>query len=183
MNKNVCIFLGATAPTNQNYIHATKLLGPLLKKYGLNLIYGGGQRGLMGVLADSALNSAVKTTGVMSEDLLNIEIIHPGIEEIIETKTINQRKEKMIELSDYFIVMPGGIGTCEELFNTWCHIKITNSTKKIGLLNIDGFYDPFLTFIDKMQEDKFIENKHRQIIFDNNEVEALFHAMLCDPNA
>lgn len=178
MNKNLCVYLGANTPPNTHYTDASKTLGVLLKQHHLNLIYGGAKRGLMGILADSALNAGVHTTGVMSDDLLGIEEIHPDIDTLINTKTINLRKEKMIELSEYFIMLPGGVGTCEELFNTWCHIKITGSKKKIGLLNIDGFYDPLLVLIDNMLKNTFINESHRAMIYSHTDVNSLLKLLL-----
>jgi uncharacterized protein (TIGR00730 family) len=178
MNKTCCVYLGASTPKNANTIQATKQIGMLLAKHKVNLVYGGAARGLMGMLADGALKENVHTTGVMSDDLLDIEVIHPELNDLIYTKTINQRKEKMIELSDCFIMMPGGVGTCEEFFNTWCHIKITNSTKHIGLLNIDGFYDPLLTLIEHMERENFIQKSHRSMVHCHHEIQSLIQTLL-----
>ena len=178
INKTCCVFLGAATPVNSNFIQAAKDIGPLFKQANLKLIYGGAQRGLMGTLADHAINAGVHTTGIMSDDLAGIETIHPKLDKLIQTTTINLRKEQMIERSDFFIALPGGVGTYEEVFSAWCHIKINNSFKKIGLLNIDGFYDPFLASIDVMEREKFITPAHKEMIICEQTPDALIKKLM-----
>ena len=171
-------FLGAATPVNPKFIQAAKNIGPLFKQANLKLIYGGAQRGLMGILADHAINAGVHITGIMSDDLADIEVTHPKLDNLIQTTTINLRKEQMIERSDFFIALPGGVGTYEEIFNAWCHIKISNSPKKIGLLNIDGFYDPFLESMDVMERERFITPAHKQMILCEQTPEALIKNLM-----
>jgi uncharacterized protein (TIGR00730 family) len=178
LTQSCCIFLGAATPTNKAFINAAKAIGPLLKKYQINLVYGGAQRGLMGMLADSAIQAGVHTTGVMSDDLQEIEITHPKLDKLYKTTTINLRKETMIALSDFFIALPGGIGTLEEIFTTWCHLKIHKQQKKIGLLNIDNFFAPLKTSIEKMEEESFITAKDKTLVSCESDAETLIAALM-----
>lgn len=173
MSKTCCIFLGAAMPKNQSFIEATKSIGPLFKKHKINLIYGGASRGLMGILADAAINAGVHTTGVMSDDLADVEITHPNLNGLYNTQNIHQRKDKMIALSDFFIALPGGIGTYEELFTTWCHIKIHKQNKKIGLLNIEGFFDSICQSIERMANESFITSHDKNLLLCHDDAEKL----------
>lgn len=178
MNKSCCIFLGAATPKRQIFIDAANLIGPILKKHQINLVYGGAQRGLMGALADSAIHAGVHVTGVMSDDLKDIEITHPKLDLLYQTETINLRKEKMIALSDFFIALPGGVGTYEEIFTTWCHLKIHKQQKKIGLLNIDNFFAPLQDAIQKMEQEAFITEHDKSLIVCDDSPEALMKKLV-----
>lgn len=180
MKKSCCIFLGAATPKRQIFTDSAIAIGPLLKQYDINLVYGGAKRGLMGTLADSAIDAGVHTTGVMSDDLKDIEITHPKLDTHYQTTTINLRKEKMIALSDFFIALPGGVGTYEEIFTTWCHLKIHNQRKKIGLLNIDNFFSPLQIAIEKMEDESFITNKDKSLIHSHDSPEKLIEALISE---
>lgn len=183
IKKNCCVFLGANNPRNPNHIQAISTLCEQLAKHQLKLIYGGSQNGLMGTLADTALKNGIPTTGIMSEDLLHMETVHPELNEIIYTQTIAERKLLMIEKSELFIVMPGGVGTLEELFTAWCSIKIHGQTKKIAVANIDNYYDDLENMIDLMLSNSYVEPQHRDIVYIGSDFEELFNAMLCPPDA
>jgi uncharacterized protein (TIGR00730 family) len=146
-NVSLCVYCGSSIGTSDAYADTAKSLGQYLASSGITLIYGGAAVGVMGVLADEALAHGGEVIGVMPKIIVQREVTHSGLTQLIEVEDMHQRKAKMMALADGFIALPGGIGTLEELFEalTWLQLQI--HAKPCGLLNVNGFYDDLLQFL------------------------------------
>ena len=175
--KRLCVFCGSSHGRNPAYEEAAQNLGGELARRNIALVYGGGNVGLMGVIADAVLAAGGEVIGVIPEALMAKELGHNGIQDLRVVKTMHERKALMAELSDGFIAMPGGIGTFEEFFEivTWAQLGF--HTKPCALLNVNGFYDPLLRLVDHAIAERFIKASQRQILISVPDVEALLHKM------
>jgi uncharacterized protein (TIGR00730 family) len=162
--KRVCVFCGSSVGVNPAYAAAATQMGALLATRGIGLVYGGGNVGLMGVIADAALAAGGEVIGVIPRALAEREVAHTGLADLRVVDSMHTRKAMMAELSDAFIAMPGGVGTFEEFFEaiTWTQLGLHR--KACGLLNVDGFYSPLVTFIDRAVTEGFIRPVHRTAI-------------------
>jgi len=175
--QRLCVFCGSSHGSNPAYAEAAKNLGGELARRGIALVYGGGNVGLMGVVADGVLAAGGQVIGVIPEALMAKELGHKGIQDLRVVKTMHERKAMMAELSDGFIAMPGGIGTFEEFFEiaTWAQLGF--HAKPCALLNVNGFYDPLLRLVDHAIEERFVKASQRQILIVESEINALLHRM------
>jgi uncharacterized protein (TIGR00730 family) len=166
---SICVFCGANPGQRPVYVDAAVALGQELGRRQLGLVYGGGSVGLMGALARAARDSGVHVVGVIPESLTTRELMGEKIGELIIVESMHERKAIMASLADAFIALPGGFGTLEELFEviTWSQLGI--HTKPIGLLNIAGFFDPLLRFIDHGVAEGFIRTQHRSLAITGDE--------------
>ncbi len=167
--KRLCVFCGSSVGSNPAYAEAAVTLGALLARRGIGLVYGGGNVGLMGVIADAALTAGGEVIGVIPKALADREVAHHGVTELRVVDSMHTRKAMMADLSDAFIAMPGGVGTFEEFFEaiTWTQLGLHR--KACGLLNVAGFYTPLAAFIDQAVSDGFIKPVHRAaIVVDDN---------------
>jgi len=162
--KRICIFTGSSPGARPDYAAAAQAMARELVASNLELVYGGGKVGLMGVLADAVLAAGGKAIGVIPEALVQREIAHPGLTELLVVNSMHERKAMMSELSDAFVALPGGLGTLEELFEvlTWAQLGL--HAKPCGLLNVAGYYDPLLKFLDRTVEERFVPAQHRGMI-------------------
>ena len=162
--KSVCVFMGAYSGHDPAYIAAAQELGKEIVTRELHLVYGGGNIGLMGELANTVLHHGGKVTGVITEPLYNQEIAHEGLHKLHIVDSMNERKSLMVELADGFIALPGGIGTLEELLGVWTTAKIGIHNNPFGLLNTKGYFNKMLEFIDQMISEKFLYQDHKELI-------------------
>lgn len=171
--KNMCVFCGASMGIDTVYEAAAQTLGHFLATHQICLIYGGGNIGLMGVVARAALECGGRVIGVIPRALMRKEIIAESIGELILVDTMHERKAKMAQMADAFIALPGGFGTLDELFEilTWSQLGI--HSKPIGLLNVNDFYTPLLQWIDHAQIQGFIRLQHRKLLTMAQEPSAL----------
>ena len=139
-------------------------MGQLLAEHGIDLIYGGATVGLMGAAANAALAAGGNVTGVIPKDLFPREVPHRGLTKLLEVDSMHTRKQRMYELSDAFIILPGGLGTMDELFEVWTWNQIGIHAKPIGLLNIDNYFDHLLHFLDHAETESFLYNARTQLI-------------------
>ena len=162
--KRLCVFCGSSHGANSAYAEAAKNLGGELARRGIELVYGGGKVGLMGVIADAVLAGGGRVTGIIPESLMAKELGNKTIQDLRVVKTMHERKALMAELSDGFIAMPGGIGTFEEFFEivTWAQLGF--HTKPCALLNVNGFYDPLLQLLDHSIAEGFVKPKQRDLV-------------------
>lgn len=162
--KSVAVFCGSNFGASEVFADGARALGRALGEAGITIVYGGTVKGLMGVVADAALEAGGSVHGVITESLHQRGQSHAGLtrHEIVET--LRSRKERMVALSDAFIALPGGIGTIEELMEVWTMNQLQEIDKPVGLLNSAGFFDAFLGFIDHMVETKFLPPAHRHSI-------------------
>jgi uncharacterized protein (TIGR00730 family) len=160
----ICVFCGSAAGFDPAYAAAAGDLGAELAARGIDLVTGGGRVGLMGVVADAALAAGGKVTGVIPRSLQEREIGHTGLTELRVVGSLHERKQLMHELSDAFVALPGGFGTLDELAEavTWAQLGI--HTKPIGLLDVGGYFEALLGFVDRAVADGFISPAHRAIL-------------------
>ncbi len=145
---SICVYCGSRPGTEPAFETAAHETGSLLGQLGWQLVYGGGRSGLMGVVADAALAAGGRVVGVIPQSLMSRELGHTGLSELHVVQTMHERKRLMAERSDAFLALAGGIGTMEELFETWTWRQLGYHDKPIGLLNTAGYYDALMTFIE-----------------------------------
>ena len=174
---SVCVFCGASTGTLPAYREAAVALGRSLAERKLTLVYGGGAVGLMGIVANAAMEAGGEVHGVIPKALKDKEVGHVGLTRLEVVDTMHTRKARMAELSDGFIAMPGGIGTFEELFEIWTWGQLGIHAKPLGLLNVAGFYDPLATFLDRTVEAGFLKQNHRAMAMTDTEPATLLDRM------
>lgn len=175
--KSVCVFCGSNPGNDPVYATGATAMGVEVARRGLTLVYGGGAVGLMGIIANAALEAGGKVHGVIPRALREKEIGHNGLTELEVVDTMHTRKARMAELSDGFIAMPGGIGTFEELFEIWTWGQLGIHTKPLGFLNIGGFYDPLAVFLDNTVDAGFLKQSHRAMAMTDTEPATLLDRM------
>ncbi|MGD2140409.1 MAG: TIGR00730 family Rossman fold protein [Burkholderiales bacterium] len=159
--ESICVYCGSSRGVRAEYVKAARELGALLAERRIRLVFGGGSVGLMGVLADAVLEGGGIVTGVIPRALRTAELAHEGLSEMIEVDSMHARKQRMVELADGFIALPGGIGTMDELFETWTWLQLGIHAKPVGLLNVDGYYDSLIAFLQQMTDCGFLKVAHR----------------------
>lgn len=175
--RSLCVYCASSTGDNQVIIDGTIELARLLVAEDIELIYGGGSVGLMGLMADMVMAGGGQVTGIIPMPLMPRELAHSGITRLIEVDSMHERKAAMIDRSDGFVALPGGFGTLEELIEvlTWAQLGI--HAKPVGLLNLDGFYDHLLAFLDRCIEDRVLKEKNRRLLMDRSDPRALLDAM------
>ena len=171
--QRICVFCGSSLGTKPVYAEAARRLGARLAERGITLVYGGGGVGLMGILADSVLAGGGNVIGVIPEPLVARELGHLQLTELRIVGSMHERKAQMAELSDAFLALPGGAGTLEEFCEIWTWAQLGIHAKPCGLLNVDGYYSTFLTFLDEMVDNGFLRPEHRALILVDKEPSAL----------
>ena len=171
--KRICVFCGANTGKRDQYSTAAKDLAEELVSREIEIVYGGGRIGLMGVLAERAIELGGRVIGVIPESLAIKEVAHDSISELIVVGSMHQRKAKMAELSDGFISLPGGIGTIEETFEmlTWSQLGFHN--KPCGIINVEGFYNKLIEFLNHTSEEKFFMDIYRRMLIVETDPSAL----------
>lgn len=177
--KSICVYLGANPGTKNQLLRAATELGQAIAARGLRLVYGGSSHGLMGALAQAVLKHGGQVTGIIPKTLLEQETPLDTLDKLIITDTMQERKMLMQQHADAFLVMPGGIGTLEEAFETWNAIKIGTIHKPIGFLNLDGFYDGLFAFMTHCEQQGFVSAKQLHIPLVDANPQKLIHA-LCE---
>ena len=162
--KAVAVYCGASSGASPRYAGAARALARELVGRDLALVYGGGNVGLMGVIADEALRLGGRVLGVIPRGLFDKEVAHGGLTELFVVADMHERKARMAQLADAFIAMPGGMGTLEELFEmlTWSQLGI--HAKPVGVLNVDGFFDQLIGFVAHLQEQGFVRPQHAALM-------------------
>lgn len=176
--KKICVYCGSSDGARPEYRQAAAALGRAMLEKDIDLVYGGASVGLMGKLADTVLKGGGRVTGVIPEFLLNREISHTGLTELVVVDSMHERKSMMADLSDGFIALPGGIGTMEELFEilTWSHLRFHN--KPCALLNVAGYYDHLNAFMQHGVNQGFIRKKTGAKLIIKDEPKALLDLFL-----
>lgn len=175
--RRLCVFCGSSVGVKDAYGAAARAFGALLARRKIGLVYGGGNVGLMGVIADAVMEHGGEAIGVIPQSLADREIAHAGITQLRLVDSMHARKAMMAELSDGFVAMPGGVGTFEEFFEavTWTQLGLHR--KPCGLLNVDGFYTPLAAFIDQAVAEGFIKPVHRAAIVVDDDAERLLDTL------
>lgn len=175
--KQLTVYCGSNFGETPAYYQAAKALGNHLAKHDITLVYGGGNVGLMGAIADSVLANHGKAIGVIPQFLADKEVAHTGLTELIFTPDMATRKLKLIELGDAFIALPGGIGTFEELFEVLSLAQLRQHKKPIGVLNIDGFFDPLLDLLHRTADSGFMPTQNLNLLCVADNIDELFAKM------
>ena len=162
--RRLCVFCGSSPGARPAYGEAAEELGRLLVEEGIGLVYGGGQVGLMGRLADAVLSAGGEITGVLPRALVAKEIGHPGLSDLRVVGSMHERKALMADLSDAFVALPGGLGTVEELFEVYTWSQLGLHLKPCALLDVEGYYDGIATFLSHAVEERFVREDHRAML-------------------
>ena len=180
--RRLCVFCGSSVGNRATYADSARLLGRELAARHVGLVYGGGHIGLMGVLADAALAGGGEVIGVIPQALVDRELAHKGLTELRVVGTMHERKALMADLSDGFIALAGGFGTADELMEilTWAQLGLHD--KPIALLNVAGYFDPVLTWLDRAVEEGFVRAEHRDLLGHAESVEELIRVLASGPH-
>lgn len=179
--KSIAVYCGASLGAKALYAQAARDMGRALVEHNIGLVYGGGNVGLMGVIADEVLRLGGEVSGVIPRALLEREVGHTGLTRMFVVKNMHERKAMMSDLSDGFIAMPGGMGTLEELFEmlTWSQLGIHD--KPVGVFNVNGFYDGLAAFIGHVQGEGFVRPHHAALMMVESEPDALIRRLQAHP--
>ncbi len=161
--KSICVFCGSSHGALEAYSDAAKETGRVIAENGYTLVYGGAKVGLMGTVADAALEAGGQVIGVLPRSLLEKEIGHEGLNELHLVDSMHERKALMADLSDAFIALPGGVGTLEEIFEVWTWGQLGYHKKPCGFLNIEGYYDHLIAFLDHQTREGFTKQVMREM--------------------
>ena len=171
--RSICVYCGSNAGSKPVYTERAISLGTRIAKEGLALVYGGGNVGLMGVVADAVLEAGGEVIGVIPEQLVNWEVAHKGVTRLEVVANMHERKARMFDLADGFVALPGGFGTLDEMFEmlTWRQLGIAD--KPCAFLDVDGFYAPLLAMMDRMVEERFLHPDQRRDLWHGDSIDAL----------
>ena len=157
----IAVYCGSAPGAQPVFAEATRAFGELMASRGIDLVYGGGRLGLMGLVADTVLAGGGKVYGVIPTALVDLEVAHTGLTELHCVDTMHERKARMTDLADAFVALPGGIGTLDELFEAWSWNALGYHAKPFCLLNVDGFWDRMVDFIDHATASGFLSPRRR----------------------
>jgi uncharacterized protein (TIGR00730 family) len=169
----LAIFCGSNPGARPDYVKAARTFGAMLASRGIGVVYGGSSVGLMSALAESVLDELGDIIGVIPRMLVEREVAHKTLSDLRVVGSMHERKALMAELSDGFVALPGGIGTLEEIFEIWTWAQLDMHNKPCGLLNIAGYFDPLLEFLDRAVEEKFVRDVHRSMLIVESDPESL----------
>ncbi|WAC21738.1 TIGR00730 family Rossman fold protein [Luteolibacter sp. SL250] len=167
----ICIYCGSSPGLLPEYAEAAVHVGRTLARRGITLVYGGAHVGLMGMMADAALEAGGRVIGVMPHLLIGKEVVHPGLTELHAVESMHQRKTLMADLSDGFIALPGGVGTLEEIFEVYTWTQIGFHTKPCAFLNVADFYSPLFRFLEHAVAQRFVREEHHRMLVMEESIE------------
>lgn len=172
--KSICVYCGSNAGSDPRYAEAARALGTRIAKDGAQLVYGGGNVGLMGIVADAVLAAGGEVTGVIPHQLMEWEVGHRGLTRLEVVGSMHERKARMFELSDAFIALPGGFGTLDEMFEmlTWRQLGLGH--KPCAFLDVAGFWQPLMAMLDRMVGERFLHPEQRDDLWHGDDIGALF---------
>ncbi|HVI60170.1 MAG TPA: TIGR00730 family Rossman fold protein [Luteimonas sp.] len=172
--KSICVYCGSNAGLRPAYTERAMALGTRIAKEGLALVYGGGNVGLMGIVADAVLEGGGEVVGVIPQQLVDWEVAHTGLTRLEVVGSMHERKARMFDLSDAFVALPGGFGTLDEMFEmlTWRQLGL--GSKPCAFLDVDDFYDPLLAMIDRMVAERFLHPDQRRDLWHGDDIDGLF---------
>lgn len=176
MNR-LAVYCGSATPADPVYIATARAVGRGLAERGIGVVYGGGRLGLMGAVADSAIEAGGEVIGVIPDALVNAEVAHRGLTELHTVRNMHERKQLFTDLSDGFVTIPGGTGTMDELWEAMSWAQLGYHTKPVALLNSAGYYDPLIAFIAKMAEVGFLRPQHRELLIVDTGLDGLLAKM------
>jgi hypothetical protein len=162
--RRICVYSGSSFGASRDYADAARAFGAACARRGFGIVYGGGSVGLMGVLADSALAAGGEVIGVIPRVMIAEERAHLGLTELIPVDSMHQRKERMAQLADAFVALPGGIGTLEEVIEVFTWLQLGLHLKPVGLFNVGGFYDRLIDFLVHVRDEQFLTPAHYSML-------------------
>ena len=174
MMKRICIFCGSNAGARPEYLDAARNLGLILSLRGIELVYGGAEVGLMGAVAASVMDGGGRVIGVIPESLA-ARVGNLNISELQIVPTMHERKQRMFDLSDGFIALPGGMGTIEEVFEILTWAQLGFHAKPCGILNVSGYFDRIIDFLEHTVDQKFVKPQHRDMVLVDTDAVSLLH--------
>ena len=174
---SVCVYCGSRSGELPAYAESARIVGREIGRRGWQLVYGGGRAGLMGVVADAALEAGATVVGVIPQSLMGRELGHRGLTELHVVETMHERKMMMAERSNAFLALPGGIGTFEELFEVWSWRQLGYHDKPLGLLNVAGYYDTLLRFLEQSKTDGFMATAQTDLLQVGSDPLTLLHQL------
>lgn len=171
--RSLCVYCGSNAGNKPAYAERAIALGDRIAKERMQLVYGGGNVGLMGIVADAVLAAGGEVIGVIPEQLVNWEVAHKGVTRLEVVANMHERKKRMFDLSDGFVALPGGFGTLDEMFEmlTWRQLGIGD--KPCAFLDVEGFYSPLMGMIDRMVEERFLHPEQRADLWHGDDLDAM----------
>ncbi len=175
--KKICVFCGSSMGFNPIYREKAAELGHVLADNGCELLYGAGSVGLMRIIADVMIERQCKVTGTITQHLMNMHVGHAKIDEMIVVETMAERKKVLEDMADGFIVMPGGIGTMDEFFETYVLSQLRVFDKPVALFNVDGYYDGIVQFIDHIAKEGFMRKEHAENLIVSDDPKDLLEKM------
>jgi uncharacterized protein (TIGR00730 family) len=175
--RRICVFCGSSMGRRRVYAQTAASLGALLARHGIALVYGGGSIGLMGVIADTLLAAGGHVIGVIPRALATRELLHTGLPDLRVVGSMHERKALMAELADAFVALPGGIGTFEEFLEVLTWAQLGMHRKPCGLLNVEGYFDSLMTFLDHAVSEGFFRPEHRRLVLDADDPERLIERL------
>jgi uncharacterized protein (TIGR00730 family) len=176
--ERVCVFCGSSPGAQPEYVQAARRLGETLAGWGLTLVYGGAKVGAMGQLARAALAAGGQVIGVIPRALVEMEVAYTGLSDLRVVDSMHERKALMADLSDAFIALPGGLGTIDEFFEVLTWAQLGMHQKPCGLLNVCGYYDRLVDFLDHTVEQQFVQAAHRQMVLMADDTDTLVKAFM-----
>ncbi len=176
--KKVCVYCGSSSGRRKDYAEAAAAVAAQLVKHDMSLVYGGASVGIMGEIADAVLAAGGQVIGVMPRALVEKEVQHDGLTELLVVDSMHERKLKMAEISDGFIAMPGGLGTLEELFEILTWAQLGFHQKPCALLNVASYYDKLSAFLNHAVDEQFIKPVHSHMLLIENNPEKILQSML-----
>ena len=179
--RSIAVYCGSSSGSKSVYAEGAKSLGQHLAKAKIELIFGAGCVGLMGIVADAVLENGGQATGVIPTFLVKWEVAHKGLTEMIEVETMHERKQIMCDRADAVIVMPGGFGTLDEFFEmlTWAQLGLHK--KPIGVLNINGYFDHLFAQLDHMVQEGFLKKQNKDLVIVSDDVNTLLEKLASPP--
>jgi uncharacterized protein (TIGR00730 family) len=171
--RRLAIFCGSNPGARSDYVEAARTLGRLLAQRGIGVVYGGSNVGLMAALADAMMDELGDVIGVIPRMLVDREVANRALSDLRIVESMHERKALMAELADGFIALPGGIGTLEEFFETWTWAQLGMHGKPCGLLNVAGYFDPLLQFLDHAVAERFVRDVHRSMVVVESDAAAM----------
>jgi len=171
--RRLAVFCGSNPGARPEYVEGARAFGRLLCQRGIGVVYGGSSVGLMAAIAEAVLDELGDIIGVIPKMLVEREVAHRALSDLRIVGSMHERKALMAELSDGFVALPGGIGTLEEFFEIWTWAQLGVHDKPCGLLNIAGYFDPLLEFLDRAVEEKFVRDVHRSMVIVESDAAAL----------
>lgn len=178
----VAVFCGSSLGASPSYAEAARLTGRTLAEWGIDVVYGGGHVGLMGIVADAALEAGGRVVGVIPRQLDERELTHRGLSELHVVESMHERKQVMADLADAFIALPGGAGTLEEIAEQWTWAQLTIHSKPCGFLNVNGFWHPMQMMLDTMVTEGFVRAEQAGIVTINADLVGLLDSLSQPPS-